>query len=177
MNTSPASLMDYVILHDASLGYYTIDLIIVLAILAGLRFFSGMIANTSLHEALSVHDNAAVGISLTGAVMGVAIMLMGAVAGDAGTGLVQEALLMLGYGIVGIVLMWVTSHLFDRLSMPNISIHDLVRQGNVAAALTDAGNLIATAIIVRAVMSWVDGSTYTGIAVVLGGYVIAQIIL
>ena len=102
---------------------------------------------------------------------------MGAVAGDAGGNLFHEALLMLGYGIVGIGLMWVTSRLFDHLSMPGIPIHALIQQGNVGAALTDAGNLIATAIIVRAVMSWVDGSTYTGIVVVLGGYVIAQVIL
>nr|VFJ43161.1 MAG: protein of unknown function (DUF350) [Candidatus Kentron sp. FM]VFJ50092.1 MAG: protein of unknown function (DUF350) [Candidatus Kentron sp. FM]VFK08653.1 MAG: protein of unknown function (DUF350) [Candidatus Kentron sp. FM] len=169
--------MNYIILHDAALEYYVIDLIIVLAILAGLRFFSGVVANTSLHEVLSVQDNAAVGISLTGAVIGVAIMLMGAVAGDAGGSLAQEALLMLGYGIVGIGLMWVTSRVFDNLSMPGISVRDLIERGNTAAALTDAGNLIATAIIVRAVMSWVDGSTYTGLAVVLAGYVIAQVIL
>jgi len=169
--------MNYVILHDASLEYYIIDLVIVLAILAGLRFFSGLVANVSLHEVLSEHDNTAVGISLTGAVIGVAIMLMGAVAGDAGVSPMHEALLMLGYGVVGILLMWVTSRLFDRLSMPKISVHDLIQQGNVAAAIADAGNLIATAIIVRAIMGWVDGSTYLGILVVLAGYVIAQIIL
>nr|VFJ91426.1 MAG: protein of unknown function (DUF350) [Candidatus Kentron sp. H]VFJ92485.1 MAG: protein of unknown function (DUF350) [Candidatus Kentron sp. H]VFJ99261.1 MAG: protein of unknown function (DUF350) [Candidatus Kentron sp. H] len=181
MNTSALDIppVNYIILHDAALEYYLIDLVIVLAILAGLRFFSGVVANTntSLHEVLSVEDNAAVGISLTGAVIGVSIMLMGAVAGDAGGNLFHEALLMLGYGIVGIGLMWVTSRLFDHLSMPGIPIHALIQQGNVGAALTDAGNLIATAIIVRAVMSWVDGSTYTGIVVVLGGYVIAQVIL
>nr|VFK53479.1 MAG: protein of unknown function (DUF350) [Candidatus Kentron sp. TUN]VFK54429.1 MAG: protein of unknown function (DUF350) [Candidatus Kentron sp. TUN]VFK54820.1 MAG: protein of unknown function (DUF350) [Candidatus Kentron sp. TUN] len=169
--------MNYVMLHDASLEYYAIDLVVVLAILAGLRFFSGLVANISLHEVLSVHDNAAVGISLTGAVIGVAVMLMGAVAGDAGASPLHEAFLMLGYGIVGILLMWVTSRLFDHLSMPKISIRDLIQRGNIAAAMVDAGNLIATAIIVRAVMSWVDGSTYLGIALVLAGYVIAQIIL
>jgi len=169
--------MNYVMLHDASLEYYAIDLAIVLAILAGLRFFSGMVANISLREVLSEDDNAAVGISLAGAVIGVAIMLMGAVAGDAGGSPAQEGLLMLGYGIVGILLMWVTSRLFDHLSMPSIPIHNLIQQGNVAAAMVDAGNLVATAIIVRAVMSWVDGSTYMGIAVVLAGYVVAQIIL
>nr|VFK36435.1 MAG: protein of unknown function (DUF350) [Candidatus Kentron sp. SD]VFK38707.1 MAG: protein of unknown function (DUF350) [Candidatus Kentron sp. SD]VFK78786.1 MAG: protein of unknown function (DUF350) [Candidatus Kentron sp. SD] len=169
--------MNYVVLHDASLEYYAIDLVVVLVILAGLRFFSGMVANISLREVLSEDDNAAVGISLAGAIIGVAIMLMGAVAGDAGGTPGQEALLMLGYGIVGILLMWVTSRLFDHLSMSRIPIHDLIQQGNIAAAMVDAGNLIATAIIVRAIMSWVDGSTYVGIAMVLAGYVIAQIIL
>nr|VFJ70510.1 MAG: protein of unknown function (DUF350) [Candidatus Kentron sp. FW] len=169
--------MNYVMLHDASLEYYAIDLVIVLVILGGLRFFSGMVANISLHEVLSEQDNAAVGISLTGAVIGVAIMLMGAVAGDAGADPGQEALLMLGYGIVGILLMWITSRLFDHLSMSKIPIRELIGQGNIAAAMVDAGNLVATAIIVRAIMSWVDGSTYTGIVVVLAGYVIAQIIL
>nr|VFJ87510.1 MAG: protein of unknown function (DUF350) [Candidatus Kentron sp. LFY]VFK20480.1 MAG: protein of unknown function (DUF350) [Candidatus Kentron sp. LFY] len=169
--------MNYVMLHDASLEYYAIDLVVVLAILAGLRFFSGLVANISLHEVLSEDDNAAVGISLTGAVIGVAVMLMGAVAGDAGGSPGQEALLMLGYGLVGIVLMWITSRIFDHLSMPKIPIRDLIQRGNIAAALVEAGNLVATAIIVRAAMSWVDGSTYAGIAVVLAGYLVAQVIL
>lgn len=163
--------------HGTPLAYYAIDLIIVLAILAGLRLFSGMVSNTSLHEVLSVQDNAAAGISLTGALIGVAIMLMGAVSGGPEAGPGHEALLMAGYGVVGVLLMWVTSRLFDRLSMPGISISTQIQQGNAAAALVDAGNLIATAIIVRAVMTWVNDSLQVGIAVVLIGYIIAQIIL
>ncbi len=169
--------MSYVVLHDASFVYYFIDFVVALGVLGGLRYFSGVVANVSLTEVLSVHDNFAMGISLAGAVVGVSIMLMGAVAGDAGASPGQEVLLMLCYGIVGILLMWLTRKVFDHLSLPGISVHDQILGANVAAGIVDAGNLIATAIVVRAVMSWVDGSSFFSIIVVLMGYLISQGIL
>lgn len=169
--------MNYVVLHDASMVYYVIDFIVVLAILAGLRLFSGVVANVSLNDILAKQDNFAMGISLAGAVAGVSIMLMGAVAGDAGVNPGQEVLLMLSYGVIGILLMWITRKVFDHLSMPHISVPTEILRGNVAAGIVDAGNLIATAIIVRAVMSWVDGATFLGLAAVLVGYVVSQFIL
>jgi len=167
----------YVILHDASMTYYIIDFIIVLAVLAGLRIFSGVVANVSLNDILAKQDNFAMGISLAGAVLGVAIMLMGAVSGDAGVSLKQEAMLMLSYGFAGILLMWITRKVFDKLSLPQISVYEQIQNGNVAAGIVDAGNLIATAIIVRAVMSWVDGTAFIGLAAVIAGYVTSQLIM
>ena len=169
--------MNYVILHDASAVYYAIDFVLVLVILAGLRLFSGALANVSLNEILAKQDNVAVGISMAGAVIGVAIMLMGVVDGDAGATPGQELMLIVGYGVLGILLMWLTGKVFDHLSLPQISVSDAIENGNVAAGIVDAGNLIATAIIVRALLSWVDGSTYLGLVAVLVGYVVSQCIL
>lgn len=168
--------MNYVVLQDASAVYYLIDFAIVLAVLLGLRVFSGAIANVSLKEILSRHDNFAAGISLAGAVTGIAIMLMGAVSGEAGKNYGNEALLMAGYGLVGIIVMWLTRLIFDRVSLPHISVHGQIMEKNTAAGIVDAGNLIATAIMVRAVMIWVDGS-YIGLAIVFGGYVVSQVVL
>ena len=169
--------MNYVVLHDASAVYYAIDFVLVLVILAGLRLFSGALANVSLNEILAKQDNVAVGISMAGAVIGVAIMLMGVVDSDAGATPGQELMLIVGYGVLGILLMWLTGKVFDHLSLPQISVSDAIENGNVAAGIVDAGNLIATAIIVRALLSWVDGSTYLGLVAVLVGYVVSQCIL
>ncbi len=169
--------MSYVVLQDASATYYAIDFIVVLAVLAGLRLFSGAVANVSLNEMLARHDNYAMGVSMAGAVTAVAVMLMGAVSGEAGGSPAEEAILMVSYGVAGILLMWVTRKVFDHISLPRISVHTQIQRGNLAAGLVDAGNLIATAIIVRAVMSWVDGATLAGLAAVLVGYVLSQLIL
>ena len=169
--------MNYVVLQDASITYYAIDLVIVLAVIAGLRLFSGLVSNASLNEILSVHDNHAVGISLAGMLVAVSIMLMGAVSGEAGSSLAQEAFLMLAYGLFGVVLMWVTRILFDHLTLPRIAVHDEIIKGNIAAGTVDAGNLIATAIIVRAIMVWVDSGSWDGLIVVAAGYVISQAFL
>ncbi len=169
--------MTYVVLQDAAWTYYLVDFIVVMAIITGLRLFSGSVANVSLKEVLTEHDNGAMGISMAGMLVGVSIMLMGAVAGDAGATLGAEALLMVIYGVVGILLMWVTRQLFDKLSMPGLSMHAEIMKDNRAAGLVDAGNMIATALIVRAVMSWVDGSSWLGLGIVLVGYLVSQLVL
>ncbi|MDQ6963007.1 MAG: DUF350 domain-containing protein [Mariprofundaceae bacterium] len=169
--------MNYIVLYDASITYYLIDLAIVLLILGSLRLCAGAIANSSLTEILSEKDNAAAGVSLAGAMLGVAIMMMGAVSGDAGGTPAEEAILMLIYGFLGIVLMWLTRIIFDRISLPSISISEEIHKDNLAAGLVDAGNMIASAIVVRALMTWVDGATTSGIMAILLGYAISQVLL
>lgn len=166
-----------VMLQDASIGYYAIDFVIILGFMAALRLLAGSISEVSLTNILSKQDNFAAGITLAGAVVAVAILMMGVVAGEAGHTYVDEITLMAGYGVLAMALMWVTRKVFDRISLPGIRIHEEVMKGNVTAGIVDAGNMIATAIIVRAAMSWVDGSTFLGLAVVVVAYVVSQVIL
>jgi uncharacterized membrane protein YjfL (UPF0719 family) len=170
-------LSSLVMLQDASIGYYAIDFVIVLAFLAALRLLAGSISNVSLTDILSKQDNFAAGITLAGAVVAVAILMMGVVAGEAGRTYVNEITLMAGYGVLAMLLMWLTRKIFDRISLSGISIHEEIMRGNVAAGIVDVGNMIATAIMVRAAMSWVDGATFLGLAIVVVAYVVSQVIL
>ncbi len=169
--------MNHLALDSASLVYYLIDLIIVLGLLAGLRLFSSLISDVPLNTLLAEHDNFAAGISLAGTVIGVAVMAMGAVSGAAAPSLAGETLLMLSYGVLGLVLMWLTRLAFDHFSLPQIQVQELVSRGNLAAGIVVAGNLVATAIIVRAVMVWVDSTSLLGLGAVLIGYLASQLIL
>ncbi|MEN8166358.1 MAG: DUF350 domain-containing protein [Pseudomonadota bacterium] len=164
-------------LQDASIGYYAIDFVIILGFMAALRLLVGAISEVSLTDILSKQDNFAVGITLAGAIVAVAILMMGVVAGEAGRTYVDEITLMAGYGVLAMALMWLTRKVFDHISLPGIAIHEEVMKGNVAAGIVDVGNMIATAIIVRAAMSWVDGSTFLGLAIVVVAYVVSQVIL
>ncbi len=166
-----------IMLEDASFGYYAVDFVIMLGFMAALRLLAGSIADVSLSDILAKQDNFAAGITLAGAVIAVAILMMGVVSGEAGRSYVDEVALMAGYGVLAIVLMWVTRKVFDHISLPGISIHKEILKGNVAAGIVDAGNMIATAIIVRAAMSWVDGSTFLGLGIVVVAYVVSQAIL
>ena len=157
--------------------YYAIDLLIIVAILAGMRKLSGTIGNVSSHDELTEKDNNAFGISIAGATLALAIMLMGVVSGDVGKNPANEAMLMIGYGGLGLLLMWVTRKVFDHISLPKISIHKQIMNGNVAAAIVDAGNMIATAVILRAVMIWVDSNSWVGLVLVIAGFLISQILL
>ncbi len=157
--------------------YYAVDLLIIVVILAGMRKLSGAIGNVSSHDELTEKDNHAFGISIAGAAIALAIMLMGVVSGDIGKNPANEALIMIGYGGLGLLLMWLTRKLFDHISLPKISIHHQIMEGNVAAAIVDAGNMIATAIILRAVMIWVDSNSWVGLFLVMIGFLISQVLL
>lgn len=170
-------MFDFIGIESNLALYYAIDLAIIISLMAGMRKIAGIIGNVSSHDELTQRDNHAYGISLAGAALALAIMLMGAVSGDAALTPIHEALIMLGYGGLGIVLMAFTRKVFDHLAMPEISIHEQIMEGNTAAAIVDAGNMIATAIMLRAIMIWVDSNTWSGMLLVLIGFVFTQIIL
>ncbi len=171
------NLTQMIILSDAALAYYAIDFVILIGFMATLRILASSIADISLGELLAQHDNFAAGIALAGAIIAVSVLMMGVVAGDAGTTYVEEITLMVSYGIAAMVFMSLTRIIFDKVGLRQISIHDEIMKGNVAAGVVDAFNLLATAIIIRAAMSWVDGSTFIGLAVVVGVFLLSQIIL
>jgi len=171
------NLTQLIMLSDASLAYYAIDFVILMGFMATLRLFAASIAGISLKELLAQQDNFAAGIALAGAIIAVAVLMMGVVAGEAGSTYVEEITLMGSYGIAAMLFMGFTRKIFDKIGLRQISIHDEIMDGNVAAGIVDAFNLIATAIIIRAAMSWVDGSTFLGLAIVVGIFLISQVIL
>lgn len=170
-------MSQYIQLNTSILPYYLIDFMIVIALLASLRFLSGLIANVSSKEELSEKDNAAFGISMAAAVVSIAIMLTGILSGEASSDPINEAINMLIYGIAGIVLMWLTRILFDRFSFPHLSIHDELMKGNVSASIVDAGNMIATAIVLRAVINWVTADLVQAMMAIGSGYIISQVLM
>ncbi len=171
------NLTQMIMLSDASLAYYAIDFVMLMGFMATLRLLASSIAGISLKELLAKQDNFAAGIALAGAIIAVAILMMGVVAGDAGATYTEEVTLMGSYGIAAMIFMGLTRKVFDKVGLRQISIHDEIMAGNVAAGVVDAFNLIATAIIMRAAMSWVDGSTFLGLAIVVVIFLISQIIL
>ena len=163
---------------DLDLGlYYLVDFIIALAILSAMRFLAGTVASVSAMHEISKNDNKAFGVSLAGAMIAVSLVMMGVVSGDAGYSLANEALSVIVFGVVGILLMWITRIVFDRLSFPGLSIHDQIMQGNMAASIIDACNMIATAIIIKSAMVWVDGDMQTALMAVLLSFLGSQIIM
>lgn len=154
-----------------------IDFIIVTLMLTLVGIKMGIIANVSSIKELSEKDNFAFGISFAGALLGLGIMMTGVVSGDASPSLLYELGIVSAYGIAGILLMASTRFFFDKITLRNISVQQQIMDGNLAVGIIDAGNMIATAIIIRAVMVWVDTEALYGLAIVLVGFVISQLLL
>ncbi len=170
-------MTEQIALDPGWLVYYGIDFVIAIALLAGVRILSGLVANVSSGEELAARDNPAFGLSIAGAAVAVAIMLMGVVVGDIAYSPVEELLLVGVYGLLGVVLMWLTRKLLDHVALPHLSLHEEIMKGNIAAGMIDAGNMIATAIMIRAIMVWIDGASLASLDVVLVGYVLSQVLL
>jgi len=157
--------------------YYLVDLLIAVALLSSMRYLAGLVGNVSATHELSQNDNKAFGVSLAGAMVAVSIMLIGVISGDAGYSLVNEAMMVVLFGLIGIVLMWLTRIAFDRISFPGLSIHKQIMQGNMSAGIIDASNMIATAIIIKGAMTWVDGGMLMAVVAVIASFIASQIIM
>ena len=157
--------------------YYLVDFIIAVGILSAMRLLAGTVASVSATHEISQNDNKAFGVSLAGAMIAVSIMLMGVVSGDAGYSIANEILSVILFGVIGIVLMWITRIVFDRVSFPGLSIHDQIMQGNMAASIIDASNMIATAIIIKGAMTWVEGGLMMSLLAVVTSFIASQVIM
>jgi uncharacterized membrane protein YjfL (UPF0719 family) len=171
------SAVDFIHWYPDVLVLPLIDLGLAVVMMTSFRFLSGLASNVSTTEELSHRDNPAYGISMAGGIGSMALVMSGALSGAPGNTLLEEAVLMLAYGLLGIALLIISRYLFDRISMPRFSIQDEILKGNMAAGLVDAANTLGTGIIIRAVMIWVDSSTLVGLIAVLSGYVVSQLVL
>ena len=154
-----------------------IDLVIAVAMIAGLRFVTGVVANVNSAEELAARDNVAFGIAMAAGIISLALMLTGAVSGEPGMTYANEIASVLAYGILGVLLIKIGRLVQDMIVLRGIEIQAQIKRGNVAAALVDAANTLAIGLILRAVMLWVESDTFSGLLVVLSAFVDAQILL
>ncbi len=154
-----------------------VNLLIAVVVLISMRFLSGLLSNVDARNELAEKDNPAFGIAFGGVILGVTIMLSGALHGEVAHALGEEIMLIAWYGGLGLALMSLTRYVFDHVSLPKFSVRKAVMDGNIAAAIIDAGNVISTAIILRAIIIWTDSASVKGIGMVLTGYALSQLLL
>lgn len=154
-----------------------LDLLIVIVLFTCLRLFSGTIAHINASDELLRKDNPAFGVSLAGVTFAVTILLTGTIYGNPGGGLLDSALYVGAFGVLGIILMAITRIIFDKITLPDISLRDEISKGNMAVAIADTANVLAMAIIIRAIMIWVTDNSFEGLIALLAAYVVSQIIL
>ena len=159
------------------LAILAVDLILAVILLTAFRKLAGLISNVSTTEELASKDNFAFGLVFAGGLFALSIVLTGAISGDAGSSLFKEIVLVVTYGVLGIILMMLSRKVLDNFSLPDINIHDEIMKGNMAAAIIDVGNLLATAIIVKAVMTWIDDTSLFGLISVVIGFIVSQVVL
>ncbi|MCE2593304.1 DUF350 domain-containing protein [Motilimonas cestriensis] len=159
------------------LVYLFIDVVIAILLLSTMRYIMGVMGKIDTTEELAKRDNFAYGISMAGSVLAMGIVLTGAITGESANNYLNEIIGMSVYGIAGLLLIKAGRWVHDKFSLGQFNKAQLILERNTAVALTDAASAIATAIIIRAVLIWVEGFGISTFIAILTGWLISQIIL
>lgn len=160
-----------------SLQALAIDFAIIIALFVSLKFIKGWVSNLHANDEITKKDNFAFGTSFAAGLVGVAIVLTGVSSGEFAPTLGQEALQMLGYGALAIVLIKL-GHIFqDKVALRKVNLHDEIVKGNMTAAMVEFGHVVSVAIVVRSALIWVQTEGWHGLPLVVGAFFVGSLVL
>lgn len=154
-----------------------IDLVLVIAALLGFRYGISFLIGVHAKDELDKQDNFAFGIAVAGGILALMLIMSGAISGVAQASLLNEAVNVTMYAVLGIALLKIGFLIQDKLLLRGLSIADEVKAGNVSAALVAAVNLIAVGVIIRSAITWVEAEGIRGIVPVLLVFIASQAVL
>ncbi|PCI63004.1 MAG: hypothetical protein COB35_02090 [Gammaproteobacteria bacterium] len=170
-------LLNVISFDQQLLAYLALDIAIAIILLGTMRFISGISAKVNTTEELAKHDNFAFGFSLAGSILALGIVLTGAITGEAASSLTDEAIGMLAYGVFGLILIKIGRLIHDKLALNKLDKTSLIKEQNLSVGIVDAAGAIATAIVIRAVLLWVDGLDINTFIAIASGFIISQAML
>ncbi|MCQ8849365.1 DUF350 domain-containing protein [Alteromonas stellipolaris] len=150
--------------------YLAIDVSIALALLVVMKWVTGLMRKNSVTEELGIKDNFAFGISIAGGMLSLCIVLSSVVGRHIGQGYSEAATGMVTFGIVGILLVKFGRFAHDKLVLNRVDTHAMISERSVSVALVDAASLVASAIVLKNIMVWVDGSDMNAIVAIVTGF-------
>lgn len=173
MNT----LIELVGVNQNLLIFLAIDVSIAIILLGAMRFLLGLTSQVNSTEELAQKDNFAFGVSVAGSVLALGIVLTGAITGETAPSFLMEAVGMLAYGLYGLILIKVGRVVQDKVALQHLNKLTLIKEKNLTIGIIDAAGAIATAIIIRAVLLWVDGLDISTFIAITSGFIVAQTVL
>ena len=171
------ALVKLVPLTSEILIYLVIDVVLAMLLLLAMKWLTGMTRKNSVAEELGVKDNFAFGISIAGGMLSLCIVLSSVVGRHVGHGYQEAAIGMLKFGVIGIMLVKFGRFAHDKLVLNRVDTVAMISDRSVSIALVDAASLIASAIIIRSIMLWVDGSDMNAIIAIVSGFTVVLTIL
>ncbi|TRX53889.1 DUF350 domain-containing protein [Thalassomonas sp. M1454] len=171
------NLLQFAAIDQHILTILVIDIAIAILLLSAMRFIAGLTAKVNTTDELAVKDNFAFGISVAGSVAALGIVLTGAITGEHSVSYEVEAIGMFAYGLFGLMLIKLGRLIHDKFALQHLDKIAEIKNRNISVGIIDAASVIATAIVIRAVLIWVDGlDVYTFVAIA-SGFIVSQVIL
>lgn len=163
--------------NSSLFGYLLIDMIVAILLLGGIRFTMGFLGNVDTKDELSQKDNFAYGISMAGGVAAMGIALSGAITGELAGSYGTELIGMFVYGFLGLILIKAGRYIHDKYALPKFNKHELILKRNLSVGIVDAASVIATAIVVRAALIWVEGIDVQTFIALISAWIVSQVML
>ena len=160
-----------------SLQALAIDFAIIVLLFVSLKYIKGWVSNLHANDEITERDNFAFGISFAAGLVALAIVLTGVSSGAFAASLQQEALQMLGYGVLAIVLIKLGHFFQDKVALRKVSLHDEIVKGNVTASIIDFGHVVSVAIVIRSALLWVATEGWHGLPIVIAAFIIGSVAL
>ena len=157
--------------------YVAIDVGLALLLLLVMKWLSRSRAKVSVSDELGVKDNFAFGISVAGGMLSLCLVLSSVVGRHVGQGYEQAAIGMVIFGTIGILLVKVGRFAHDKIVLDAVDTQHKISDRNVSIALVDASSLVSSAIILRSIMIWVDGSDVNAMIAIITGFLVVLTIL
>lgn len=157
--------------------YIAIDIGIAIALLFAIRSLSGMYKKVSVRKELGERDNFAFGISIAGRMFALTIVLSAVVGRHVGMGFEAAAIGMLLFGALGILLVKIGRFAHDKLVLNRLDKDLMIEEKNVSVALVDASSAIASAIIIKSIITWAQGADMNAFVAVFSGAVVVLAVL
>lgn len=173
MNT----LIELVGVNQELLIYLAIDIAIAIILLGAMRFLLGLTSQVNSTEELAQKDNFSFGVSVAGSILALGIVLTGAITGENAPSYMMEIIGMLAYGAYGLILIKVGRVIQDKVALQHLNKTQLIKEQNLTIGIIDAAGAIATAIIIRAVLLWVEGLDVATFIAITSGFIVAQAVL
>jgi|GEM_PF-3816460 uncharacterized membrane protein YjfL (UPF0719 family) len=169
------SLLYYWDQNYTSTIFYNFLLLILL--FSSLRFFAGFVSKVNFSHEVVKRNNPAFGISIAGISLSLCMILSGVLNIKPTVSIEETIMVTLGYGVIGIFMMAIARVIFDDASLSHISLKRKIAQGNVAAAILDASNVLSTALIIRVIMVWITDTSWESFLILFSAFIISQAIL
>lgn len=157
--------------------YLAIDLAMVLLLLMIVRWLSGQFSQINVADELSMRDNFAFGISVAGRMLSLCIVLGSVVGRHVGEGYQSAALGVLLFGVICIGLVRFGSFAHDKIVLHRLDKHQMIHEKNISVAIVDAAGAIASAIMLRSMLLWVEGTDLNAIVAITSGFIIVLLVL
>lgn len=156
---------------------FLINMALAIAALLALRFGMAALVGVHVKDELDQKDNVAFGLTIAGGCLSLLLIMAGAITGDSKATLLFEALSVLAYGALGLLLLKIGLLILDNIVLRDLSVKEQIKSGNISLGIVVAAKLVSIGIIIRGAITWSEDDSIYVLAPIFIVFFVSQIAL